>query len=141
VRRLAVELRPSALDDLGLVPAIRRLAQTFGEGGMQVDVEAHIGEERLPGAVETTLYRIVQEAVTNVAKHAGAQHLSITLMRKDGAVVAIVEDDGKGFDPDSARLDGLGLVGMRERLALVGGTLRIEAAAGAGTTIAAEVPL
>jgi signal transduction histidine kinase len=141
VRRLAVELRPSALDDLGLVPAIRRLAQTFGEGGMQVDVEAHIGDERLPEPVETTLYRIVQEAVTNVAKHAGAERLSITLMRKDGAVVAIVEDDGKGFDPDSARSDGLGLVGMRERLALVGGTLRIEAAAGAGTTIAAEVPL
>jgi two-component system, NarL family, sensor histidine kinase DevS len=141
VRRLAVELRPSALDDLGLVPAIRRLAQTFGEGGMQVDVEAHIGDERLPEPVETTLYRIVQEAVTNVAKHAGAERLSITLMRKDGAVVAIVEDDGKGFDPDSARSDGLGLVGMRERLVLVGGTLRIEAAAGAGTTIAAEVPL
>jgi signal transduction histidine kinase len=141
VRRLAVELRPSALDDLGLVPALRRLAQIVGETGLQVDLEAHIGEERLPEPVETTLYRIVQEAVTNVAKHAGAEHLSITLMRKNGSVVAIVEDDGKGFDPERARSDGLGLVGMRERLALVGGTLRIEAAAGAGTTIAAEVPL
>jgi signal transduction histidine kinase len=141
VRRLAVELRPSALDDLGLVPALRRLAQTVGETGLQVDLEAHIGDERLPEPVETTLYRIVQEAVTNVAKHAGAEHLSITLMRKNGSVVAIVEDDGKGFDPASTGTDGLGLVGMRERLALVGGTLRIEAAAGAGTTIAAEVPL
>ena len=141
VRRLAVELRPSALDDLGLVPAIDRLVQTVAETGMRVDVEAHIGDERLPESVETTLYRIVQEAVTNVAKHSGAERLSITLTRKNGAVVAIVEDDGKGFDPASTGPDGLGLVGMRERLALVGGTLRIEAAAGAGTTIAAEVPL
>jgi len=141
VRRLAVELRPSALDDLGLVPAVDRLAKTVAETGMRVDVEAHIGDERLPEPVETTLYRIVQEAVTNVARHSGAERLSITLTRKNGAVVAIVEDDGKGFDPARTASDGLGLVGMRERLALVGGTLRIEAAAGAGTTIAAEVPL
>jgi signal transduction histidine kinase len=141
VRRLAVELRPSALDDLGLVPAIDRLAHSVGESGMHVDVEAQIGDARLPGEVETTLYRIVQEAVTNVAKHAGARRLSITLTRKGGSVVAIVEDDGMGFDPHASASDGLGLLGMRERLALVGGTLRIEAAAGAGTTIAAEVPV
>ena len=141
VRRLAVELRPSALDDLGLVPAIDRLAQSFGESGLRVDVEAHIGEGRLSEPVETTLYRIVQEALTNVAKHAEARHLSITLTRKNGSVVAIIEDDGKGFDPNAVESNGLGLLGMRERLALVGGTLRVEAAAGAGTTIAAEVPL
>ncbi len=141
VRRLAVELRPSALDDLGLVPAIERLAQTIGESGIDVDVEARIGDARLPEPVETTLYRIVQEAVTNVVKHAGAQRLSITLTRRDGSVVAIVEDDGSGFDPAASDSGGIGLVGMRERLALVGGTLRIEAAPGAGTTIAAEVPV
>jgi signal transduction histidine kinase len=141
VRRLAVELRPAALDDLGLVPAIERLAGSIGEGGVQVDVEARIGDARLPEAVETTLYRIIQEAVTNVVKHADARRLSITLVRRDGAVVAIVEDDGTGFDPGAAESGGLGLVGMRERLALVGGTLRIEAAAGTGTTIAAEVPV
>ena len=141
VRRLAVELRPSALDDLGLVPAIDRLAQSYGGSGLTVDVEAQIGDARLPEPVETTLYRIVQEAVTNVAKHAEARHLSITLTRKNGSVVAIIEDDGKGFDPQAAESDGLGLLGMRERLALVGGTLRVEAAAGTGTTIAAEVPL
>jgi len=141
VRRLAVELRPSALDDLGLVPAIERLAQSFGENGISVDVETQIGSERLPEAVETTLYRIVQEAVTNVAKHADATNLSITLTRKASSVVAIVEDDGKGFDPGATRPDALGLAGMRERLALVGGTLRIEAAEGFGTTIAAEVPV
>jgi signal transduction histidine kinase len=141
VRRLAVELRPSALDDFGLVPAIQRLAESFGESGVHVDVEAQIGDERLPEAVETTLYRIVQEALTNVTKHAEARRLSITLTRKNGSIVAIVEDDGKGFDPAAAESDGLGLLGMRERLALVGGKLRIEAAAGAGTTIAAEVPV
>ena len=139
VRRLAVELRPSALDDLGLVPAIDRLARSFGESGLQVDVLANIGGERLPEAVETTLYRIVQEAVTNVAKHAEANRLSVTLTRKGSSVVVIVEDDGKGFDA-AGPSDGLGLLGMRERLALVGGTLRIETAADSGTTIAAEVP-
>jgi signal transduction histidine kinase len=141
VRRLAVELRPSALDDLGLVPAIDRLARSFGESGVQVDVEANIGAERLPEAVETVLYRIVQEAVTNVAKHAEASRLSITLTRKGSSVVVIVEDDGKGFDAAAGPSDGLGLLGMRERLALVGGTLRIETAADSGTTIAAEVPV
>ena len=141
VRRLAVELRPSALDDLGLVPAIDRLARSFAESGIQVDVEAHIGDQRLPEPIETTLYRIVQEAITNVAKHAEARRLSVTLTRKNGSVVAIVEDDGKGFDPADADSAGLGLLGMRERLALVGGTLRIEASSGAGTTIAAEVPV
>jgi signal transduction histidine kinase len=141
VRRLAVELRPSALDDLGLVPAIDRLARSFAESGIHVDVEAHIGDQRLPEPIETTLYRIVQEAITNVAKHAEARRLSVTLTRKNGSVVAIVEDDGKGFDPTDTDSAGLGLLGMRERLALVGGTLRIEASSGAGTTIAAEVPV
>jgi signal transduction histidine kinase len=141
VRRLAVELRPSALDDLGLVPAVDRLARSFGESGVEVDVEAQIGAERLPATVETTLYRIVQEALTNVAKHAEACRLSVTLLRKPGSVVVIVEDDGKGFDPGATGADGLGLTGMRERLALVGGTLKIETSAGAGTTIAAEVPV
>jgi signal transduction histidine kinase len=142
VRRLAVELRPSALDDFGLVPAIERLAQTFRDSSsIEVDIEAQLGEGRLAEPVETTLYRIVQESLTNVAKHAEAQRISITLTRKPGAVVAIVEDDGKGFDPNAGGADGLGLIGMRERLALVGGRLRIEAAAGTGTTIAAEVPV
>jgi signal transduction histidine kinase len=142
VRRLAVELRPSALDDLGLVPALERLSQTFQESSSaQVDVEAQLGEERLPPTVETTLYRIVQESLTNVSKHAGAKRISVTLTRKNGSVVAIIEDDGKGFDPGAVGPDSFGLVGMRERLALVGGKLRIEAAAGTGTTIAAEVPV
>jgi len=142
VRRLAVELRPSALDDFGLVPALERLADTFrGQTGMHVDLESNLGEERLPGDVETVLYRIVQEALTNVVKHARANRVSILLTAKDGAVAAVVEDDGLGFDPQATGDSGLGLVGMRERVGLVGGRLQIESAAGAGTTVVAQVPL
>jgi signal transduction histidine kinase len=142
VRRLAVELRPSALDDFGLVPALERLIETFREQtGIQVDLESRLGEKRLPSGVETALYRIVQEALTNVVKHSGAGRVSVVLTDKDGSVNALVEDDGRGFDPASARDEGLGLVGMRERLALVGGRLRIESGAGKGTTLVAEVPV
>jgi signal transduction histidine kinase len=142
VRRLAVELRPSALDDFGLVPALERLAESFGEqSGTQVDLEARLGEHRLSSEVETTLYRIVQEALTNVTKHADADRVSVTLTRKDSSVVAVVEDDGRGFDSSAVRSDSLGLVGMRERVALVGGSIRIETAPNAGTTLVAEVPV
>src|SRR5947207_2783308 len=120
VRGLAVELRPTALDDFGLVPALERLADTFRDKtGVEVAIEAQLGEARLEPAVETTLYRLVQEALTNVLKHAEARHVSISLVRKDGSVSAVVEDDGRGFSPETARRDGLGLVGMRERVGLV----------------------
>jgi signal transduction histidine kinase len=142
VRRLAVELRPSALDDFGLVSAVQRLAETFREqSGLRVDLEARLGAERLPRDSETTLYRVVQEALTNIAKHAQAGRVSIVFQRKGDAVVAMIEDDGAGFDPSKTRTDALGLEGMRERLALVGGRLQIESSASAGTTIVAEVPL
>jgi len=142
VRRLAVELRPTALDDFGLVPALERLAETFSEQtGIAVDFEAALGGERLPGEVETALYRIVQEALTNVVKHAGARHVSVVLSRKDGAVTAVIEDDGRGFEARGSDGRGLGLVGMRERLGLLDGRLQIESTEGAGTTIVAEVPL
>jgi signal transduction histidine kinase len=142
VRRLAVELRPAALDDFGLVTALERLAGSVSEQtGTKVDVEARLGHDRLPEEVETTLYRIVQEALTNVVKHADAKHVSIVLTRKDSSVAALVEDDGRGFDPDAARSEGLGLLGMRERVGIVGGSLTVESGEGAGTTLVAEVPL
>ena len=142
VRRLAVELRPSALDDFGLVPAVERLTETFREqSGIQVDLEALLGEERLPSEVETALYRVIQEAFTNVVKHSGAKRVSILLQRKNGAVVAVVEDDGSGFDPTGTREDALGLAGMRERVALIGGRFQVESTSGAGTTLFAEVPV
>jgi len=142
VRRLAVELRPSALDDFGLVPALERLAAAVGEqSGLDVDVAAELGDRRLTAEAETVLYRIVQEALTNVVKHAAATHVSITLVRKEGSAVVVVEDNGRGFDPASTREGALGLTGMRERVALVGGRLAIESSAGAGTSLVAEVPL
>jgi len=141
VRRLAVELRPSALDDFGLVPAVERLTETFREqSGLQVDLESQIGEERLANEVETTVYRVIQEALTNIVKHADAGRVSILLQRKNGAVVAVVEDDGSGFDTSSTREDALGLAGMRERVTLAGGRLQVESAPGSGTTLVAEVP-
>src|SRR6266540_2135730 len=126
VRRLAVQLRPKALDDFGLVPALERLVQTFAEtSGVSVDLEAQLAETRLPSEVETTLYRIVQEALTNVVKHAEADKVSILLVRRDAAVTAVLEDNGRGFAPDTVKTDSLGLEGMRERAELHDGRLTI----------------
>jgi len=142
VRRLAVELRPKALDDFGLVAALERLGNTFSEAtGIQVQLEASLRNERLPAEMETTLYRIVQEALTNIVKHARARNVSILIVRRDGRVTAVVEDDGEGFDPNAVSAEGLGLLGMRERVALIDGRLTLESSAGAGTTLAVEVPL
>jgi signal transduction histidine kinase len=141
VRKLAVELRPAALDDFGLGPAIERLVDTHRrDASVAVDLEIQLGGERLPADVETTMYRIVQEALTNTTKHAGATRISVLVTRTPNAAVLVVEDDGRGFDPTDAN-DGLGLAGMRERVALVDGRLRIETGSEAGTTIAAEIPL
>jgi signal transduction histidine kinase len=142
VRRLAVELRPSALDDFGLVAALERLATTFAErSGIPAAVESTLSEQRLPPELETVLYRLVQEALTNVVKHAGAERVSILVTQSDGGVRAVVEDDGQGFSPGEVRVDALGLVGMRERLALLGGTLSVESEPGAGTAVVADIPL
>jgi two-component system, NarL family, sensor histidine kinase DevS len=139
VRRLAVELRPKALDDFGLEAALERLTANFGEQtGLAVDFVARLGDEQLPSEVATALYRIVQEGLANVAKHAHARTVSVLLTRKNGRVAVVIEDDGRGFDPDSPA-DGFGLQGMRERVDLLGGTLQVESRAGAGTTLAVEV--
>jgi two-component system, NarL family, sensor histidine kinase DevS len=141
VRRLAVELRPTALDDFGLVPALERLVDTFREQtGIEVDLEPRLGDERLPPDVETTLYRITQEALTNVVKHAHANRVSIVLTRRDGSVSAVIEDDGRGFAEAEGTGNGLGLLGMHERVGLVDGRLTIESSPGAGTTLSIEVP-
>ena len=142
VRRLAVELRPSALDDFGLVAALDRLAATFEErSGIRTSVESGLGDERLPAETETVLYRLVQEALTNVVKHAGAEAVSIVLARRDDGVTAVVEDDGRGFATEDVDGAALGLVGMRERLALLDGTLAVESSPGSGTSLVAHVPL
>jgi signal transduction histidine kinase len=142
VRRLAVELRPKALDDFGLAPALERLTQTFAEQtGIAVDLEAALPGERLAAEIETALYRIVQESLTNVVKHARASNVSILVRRRGDVVAAVIEDDGRGFDPGGVRDEAFGLLGMRERVALLDGRLDVESRDGGGTTIAVEVPL
>ena len=142
VRRLAVQLRPKALDDFGLVAAVEHLVQTFSEAtSIRVDFEAPLADERLPAEVETTLYRIVQEALTNIVKHAEASRVSILLVRSSGSATVVIEDDGQGFKPAEVRDGGLGIIGMRERVELHEGRLTVESAPGSGTTLVAEVPL
>ncbi|HEX5273169.1 MAG TPA: PAS domain S-box protein, partial [Gemmataceae bacterium] len=146
VHDLALKLRPTALDDLGLPTALENYLEDWSaRAGVEVDFQS-AGQEagRLPPAVETALYRAVQEALTNVLKHARARHVSVVLRRTTDQALAVVEDDGCGFDPDAvtgAAAGRLGLLGMRERLGLVGGTLTVESTPGAGTTVIARVPL
>lgn len=148
VRMLARELRPSVLDDMGLIAALDRYTREYAQRfGLAMDFQV-VGLEgtRLPAPHETALYRIVQEALTNSAKYAHARNISVLLERRTDCVVAIIEDDGHGFAVDSflsRRSDGqhLGLLGMKERAELLGGKLTIESAVGAGTAIFAQVPL
>jgi PAS domain S-box-containing protein len=144
--RLMNELRPPALDQLGLVDALQSyVAAWTTTSAVPVDLYASgLAEPRLPPVVESTLYRIVQEALTNVLKYANASQVSIVLERLDGDVRVIIEDDGVGFDPGAVIQQGgrrMGLVGMRERATLAGGTLRIESAPGQGTSIYVRLPL
>jgi signal transduction histidine kinase len=148
VHNLALELRPSVLDDLGLVPALQRYVRTYQDRyTLAMDFQT-VGLEgvRLPPAVETGLYRIIQEALTNVVQHANAACVSLLLETRAGAIVAVVEDDGRGFEAERLARgelaeNWLGLSGMRERAELLGGRLTVESTPGAGTTVFVEVPL
>jgi signal transduction histidine kinase len=143
VRLLSRQLRPSVLDDLGLAAALDRYAADFPGRYDNLVVDLHCNlPYRLPATVETTLYRIVQEAMTNAARHSGATTLSVLLSMRNGRVQAIVEDDGCGFEPETARRSGqsVGLHSMIERAELLGGSLEIESGAD-GTTVYVEVPL
>lgn len=144
---LAWELRPSALDDLGLRDAVGAFVNEWSHH-YEISADFHsagLAKERLEGDAETHLYRIAQEALNNIVKHAQAKHVTVMLERRDNSVILVVEDDGKGFDPvekarsaDSGK--SLGLIGMSERAALVGGEVEIESARGKGTTIYVRVP-
>jgi signal transduction histidine kinase len=147
LHNLALELRPSVLDDLGLVAALKRYVRDYAAGfGLEADFEVvRLDEKRLTPQVQTTLYRVVQEALTNVARHAEASHVSVLLEQRGDSVIGIVEDDGQGFDVDSVLTSGqfrrLGLHGMQERTSLVGGRLTVESTLGVGTTVFIEIPL
>ena len=146
IHRAAADLRPAALDDLGLEKALAALAANFAQpAGVRMDIQAVGSVSGLPEDVEILVYRAVQEALNNVLKHAQANSVSIVLERGRDRLRVIIEDDGIGFDPDispdPAAPPALGLLGMRERLDLIGGEITIEAAPGAGTTLFIDVPL
>jgi signal transduction histidine kinase len=143
VHSLATLLRPSVLDDLGLAAALQRLVGDWqARHKIPVDLLIHTGDLRLPGAVETTLYRIVQETLTNIARHAQARSISVLLEKRADQVAVIVEDDGVGFDLSATQNSSrLGLVGINERAELLGGRMTIESSPGRGTSIFVEIPL
>jgi len=142
LRRLIADLRPATLDDLGLAPAVEALVDRVSQtSGLKTTSRIELRRERLPTAVEDTAYRLVQEALTNVVKHAGASEVAVTLAQEGDAVLIDVADNGVGLDPN-ARTEGFGLIGMRERVALVGGSLTIAPGrAGTGTQISVRLPI
>jgi len=143
LHRLAINLRPASLDHLGLIAALRQYIETFSrQHSIKTQFEVvGLDDKRLPPTVETNLYRIVQEALTNVVRHAKASRVDVLLERRGDQVVTIIEDNGVGFDAEAAGQSGrLGLLGMRERAEMLGGTLAIESTIGSNTTIYAEVP-
>jgi two-component system sensor histidine kinase UhpB len=144
LRRIAMELRPAILDDLGLVEALRWQAEEFQkQTGVPITLRVQGRIERLPRQVELVLYRVAQEALTNIARHARATRVEVTLNCSTEHLELFIADDGVGFDPEAVRRSrarSLGLIGMAERLALIGGTLEIDSAPGKGTRIRARVP-
>jgi PAS domain S-box-containing protein len=143
---IAWDLRPASLDDMGLDAALQAMVRDWSET-RGVRGELHVStilDGRLPPDMESHLYRIVQEALNNVAKHAGASRASVLLRRTSGDVEVIVEDDGRGFDVESittSREGGMGLTGIQERASLMGGHLEVESTPGAGTTLFVRIPL
>ena len=145
-RQVIHDLRPTVLDDFGLAAAVRLQVQTLRSEGLDISLEEALGDERLPPEVETTLFRVIQEALTNVRKHARASTVRVVLDHPGRAVRLQVTDDGRGFEPDEAtRSNGpgerVGLSGMRERLSLLGGRFEAHSELGSGTTVTAEVEL
>jgi two-component system sensor histidine kinase UhpB len=145
VRRVALDLRPTILDDLGLGAALEWRVDEFTQAGVPLaTIQIEGLERRLPRDVELVFYRVGQEALTNITRHAQARHVSISLRREDGTIRLEVVDDGLGFNPaapPTCTPAGLGLLGMRERLAMIDGLLTIESAPGNGTRLLACAPL
>lgn len=146
--KMAWEIRPTALDDLGLETALSQYLEEWSErSGMRIDLEVRMDGGRLPPVLETTLFRVVQEAITNVIRHADAEHAAVILDARGREVRLIIEDNGRGLSCDEEDIRSgsggrhLGLIGMRERLALVDGRLEIESEPGKGTTLYIRVPL
>jgi two-component system, NarL family, sensor histidine kinase UhpB len=147
LRHLIAALRPGVLDQLGLAPALNWVADhTLRPLGLEVTIEIAGLTERLPGEIETILFRVAQEAMSNVARHSEAQRLDVQLARTAGQVTMTLTDDGRGFDLAAvtltpSQMHGLGLAGMQERTSLAGGQVTVKSAPGQGTTVHVVVPL
>jgi len=146
VHRFARDLRPTVLDDLGLIPALHTFVKTFSkQTRVHVRLTAYAAVEKLDGVKRTVMYRVAQEALTNVGRHAHASRVEVSIEKLPRAVCLIIHDNGKSFQVErvlhTKTNKRLGLLGMRERVEMVGGRLRIESAPGKGTTIRAEIPL
>lgn len=145
VHRFARELRPTVLDDLGLIPALKSFMTSFMEDtGVRVTLEAFAGIEDSDSSTRTVLYRIAQEALNNVARHAAATHAKVCIRNLNGTIRMEVKDDGKGFEVEgnapAKKTTRLGLLGMKERIEMIGGTFFVESAPGEKTTIRVEIP-
>jgi signal transduction histidine kinase len=146
VHQFARELRPTVLDDLGLIPALHTFMKSFGQRtGIRVSLSVFAAVKQVNGDTRTALYRVAQEALTNVARHAQATQAEVSIQKLDGAVCMTIKDNGKGFQAKHAlrakKGERLGLLGMRERLEMVGGNFSVTSAPGKGTTVLAQVPL
>ena len=144
VRRISRNLRPSELDDLGLLPAVRSLCEEFSERkGLAVDLSFSRWPENLPGEIELNVYRIIQEALNNIEKHARAKRVTLSITRRRSLLTVTVQDDGRGFDPRAphAKTAGMGLVDMKERAGFVGGVCALKSEPGKGTEIVVRIPL
>jgi signal transduction histidine kinase len=143
LRTLITELRPAALDELGLAPALDSLVRrTAATAGLQIDLHVDVGEPRLDAELETAVFRLVQESLTNVVKHAQAARCSITVIEDEGQIDLAIRDDGRGIDEAAlAKRAGFGLTGMRERAQLTGGTLELDNNADGGAEVRARLPV
>jgi signal transduction histidine kinase len=147
VRRVSTELRPLMLDDLGILPTLSWFFREFETlcGGIVVEKTFNVAEHDVPAPLHITLYRILQEAVHNIVKHAAADRVRVRLDRIDDALQLVIEDNGRGFDPNSVKwvkgqTRGLGLLSMKERTSFSGGTYHLDSALGKGTCIKVTWP-
>ena len=146
VRNISQDLRPAILDDFGLAPALRLLCEDFSKvSGIDIIFGAFDLGERLPSRLEITLYRICQEAISNIVRHADATEAGIQIYRRANTILAVIQDNGKGFDRNLIRSDlsriGSGLTNIKERVDLHNGRLQIETAPGSGMELIIEIPL
>jgi two-component system, NarL family, sensor histidine kinase UhpB len=142
-RRISADLRPLMLDDLGLVAASEWLVQNFTKRtGVACDLDIGEGDLDLPDPYSTAVFRVLQESLTNIARHAQATEVSVSLVRDDAGITLAIEDDGVGFAPSSQRKpNSFGLLGLRERAQLLGGEISIDSAPGKGTRVRLRIPV